>query len=184
MQSRSSVLRRHAATNIGVLIATLLAWPAVSTAQPTTPTAAQPPPAEAGQPTAAERENWRKELLAVPRPTNGCYTVTYPERQWREVPCKTPPNKPYLPRAGEITRLDKVVGGTGPDFSAVVTGNITQAEGSFDSVTGVTATPAYSLQLNTDFFPTSTWMPPPNAGCRGWEQFVYDFSGSASYNTG
>jgi hypothetical protein len=178
MQSPSSVLCRRAATKIGVLIAVFLAWPGASHAQPTTPpTSAQPPQATTGQPGAAERQNWRKELLAVPRPTNGCYTATYPERQWREVPCKAPPNKPYFPRASGMTRLE-TVGGAGPDFSAVVTGNITQAEGSFDSVTGVTATPAYSLQLNTDFFPTSTCSGSPNAGCRGWEQFVYESAGT------
>jgi hypothetical protein len=116
-------------------------------------------------------------MLATPRPTNGCYTATYPERQWREVPCKTPPNKPYFPRAGGMTRLE-TVGGSGPDFSAVVAGNITQADGSFDSVTGVTATPAYSLQLNTDFFPTSTCSGSPNANCLGWEQFVYESDGT------
>jgi von Willebrand factor type D domain len=176
MQSPSNVLRGHTATNIGVLIAAILAWPAASLAQPTPPTPAQPPQGEARQPTTAERENWRKELLAVPRPTKGCYTATYPERQWRELPCKTPPSKPYFPRAGGMTRLE-TVGGTGPDFSAVVTGHITHAEGSFDSVT-VTATPAYSLQLNTDWFPTSTCSGSPNSGCRGWEQFIYESGGT------
>jgi hypothetical protein len=178
MQSPSSVLLGHAAAKLVVLIAAILAWPASSLAQPTTPTPtpAQPPPAEASQPTAAERANWRKELLAVPRPTRGCYTAIYPERQWREVPCKTPPNKLYLPRGGGLTRLD-TVGGAGPDFTAVVTGHITEAEGSFDSVTGVTATPAYSLQLNTDFFSTSTCTGSPNPACKGWEQFIYTSSG-------
>jgi hypothetical protein len=178
MQSLSNVLYGHSATAITVMIATLLAWPAVSSAQPTTPAPAQPPQAEAGQSTAAEREkNWRKEMLATPRPTNGCYTATYPERQWREVPCKAPPNKPYFPRAGGMTQIE-TVGGAGLDFSAVVTGHITQAEGSFDSVTGVTATPDYSLQLNTDFFNTSTCTGAPNAGCQGWEQFVYESAGT------
>jgi hypothetical protein len=117
-------------------------------------------------------------MLATPRPTNRCYTATYPERQWREVTCKTPPNKPYLPRAAGMTQLE-TVGGSGPDFAMVGGGGqINQADGSFDSVTGVTATPAYSLQLNTDFFPTSTCNGSPNAGCRGWEQFVYESAGT------
>ena len=177
MQSPSSVVLRHAATSVVVLIAAVLAWPATSLAQSTTPTPAQPPQAEARQPTAAERANWRKELQAAPRPSRGCYTAIYPERQWREVACTTPPTKLYLPRPGGLTQLDKV-GGGGPDFTAVVTGHITEAEGSFDSVTGVTATPAYSLQLNTDFFSTSTCSSSPStATCRGWEQFIYPSSG-------
>jgi hypothetical protein len=174
MQSPSNVVLGHAATNMVVLIAATLVWPAACLAQ--TPTPAQPPRAEASQATAAERANWRKELLAVPRPTTGCSTATYPERRWREVPCATPPTKLFLPRSGGMTQLD-TVGGAGPDFTSTVTGHITQAEGSFDSVTGVTATPAYSLQLNTDFFQTTTCTGSPNAaGCRGWEQFVYHSS--------
>jgi hypothetical protein len=171
MQPLSSVLRGRGARLISVLIAALLAWPAASSAQTTTPTASQPAQAETGQPTAAERENWRKELQAIPPPDKGCYTATFPERQWRQVPCKTPPTKLFLPRVTGTTRLD-TVGGSGPDFSAVVTGHITQAEGSFDSVTGVTANPSFSLQLNTDFFPTMT-CGATNTTCRGWEQFVY-----------
>jgi hypothetical protein len=177
LNSPDRVLCGHSATVISVLIAALLAWPAASSAQPTTPTPAQPPPAGAGQPTTAEQENWHKEMLATPRRTNGCYTATYPERQWREVPCKTPPHKLYLPRMGGITRLDQV-GGNGIDFAMVGGGGqITQAEGRFDTAT-VTATPAYSLQLNTDFFPTSTCTGSPNPKCKGWEQFVYESGGS------
>ena len=170
----SATRRRRSTVSRAITIAALLAPPVAASAQ-------QPPPAlaeAAGQPSAEQRENWRQQLLTVPRPTNGCYTATYPERQWREVPCKTPPNRLYLPHVGGMTRLE-TVGGAGPDFSAVVTGHITQAEGSFDTVTGVTATPAYSLQLNTDFFSTSTCSASPStATCRGWEQFVYESAGT------
>lgn len=68
-----------------------------------------------------------------------------------------------------------VVGGSGPDFSATVTGQISQAEGSFDSVTGVTSNGAYSLQLNTAPFSTSACN--GSTTCQGWEQFVYESSG-------
>lgn len=169
--------------SLGVIaIATILSASVAVRAQPG-PTSAEPPPAASTkQPTKAEREEWRRAITATPRPTKGCFTAAYPEKTWREVPCKTPPNKPYFPRAGGTMQLEQV-GGNGIDFSAVVTGHITQAEGSFDSVTNVTATPDYSLQLNTDFFPTSTCSGSPNAttapdGCRGWEQFVYDSGGA------
>ena len=197
-------LRGHAATMIGVLLAALLMWPTASPAQPITPTPAQPPQTEAGQHTAAERENWRKAILAAPRPTNGCQTATFPERQWREVPCQMSPHKLYRPRSGGTTRLD-TVGGPGTEFSALVTGSghITQAVGSFDSVTGVTgecsipcpnevcpanptcpagATTAYTLQLNTAPFTTNTCKgaTDPTEPCQGWQQFVYDSSGAVS----
>jgi hypothetical protein len=132
----------------------------------------------AGQPTAEQRGNWRKQLQAAPRPTKGCFTATYPETQWREVPCKQPPTKLYTPRVGGTTQTT-TVGGSGPDLTAVVTGHVTQAEGSFDSVTGVTVMPAYSLQLNTNFFSTSTCSGAPSPRtCQGWEQFVYESSGT------
>jgi von Willebrand factor type D domain len=159
-------------------VATLLSVPATAAAQPKEPSPTEPSSAASTtQPTKAEREEWRKAIIATPRPTKGCFTATYPEKTWREIPCKTPPNKPYFPRAGGTIQPEQV-GGNGIDFSAVVTGHISQAEGSFDSVTGLTATPDYSLQLNTDFFPTSTCSGSPNPGCRGWEQFVYDSGGT------
>lgn len=176
MKSPSSVLRRHIVSTLGALIATILVWPAVSGAQPTPP-ATGPTPSATSEPSTTEREAWRKELMAVPRPATGCYTATYPERAWRSLPCKPPPSKPYFPQTGGMTQPE-TVGGAGPDFVASVAGHIRQAEGSFDSVTGVTATPAYSLQLNTDFFPTSTCTGLPNPGCRGWEQFVYESGGT------
>jgi hypothetical protein len=80
-----------------------------------------------------------------------------------------------------MSRID-VVGGAGPDFSATVTGHISQAEGSFDSVRGITSTNAYSLQLNTAPFKTKTCASSPGGiegGCQGWEQFVYQSSGSS-----
>ncbi|HXW29579.1 MAG TPA: hypothetical protein VEK55_09450, partial [Xanthobacteraceae bacterium] len=168
--------------------------PVTTHAQPKTPTSGEPLQATpTGQPTALERENWRKAILATPRPRKGCFTAAYPERQWREEPCKTPPTVPYLPRRGGISRRD-VVGGSGPDFAATVTGHISQAEGLFESATvssvcsvacpgGVCPTNptcgsgdpnAYSLQLNTENFPTSTCAGSPNPGCKGWQQFVYD----------
>src|SRR5208282_3388003 len=43
--------------------------------------------------TEVERESWRKTILKTPRPKKGCFTAAYPETEWREVPCKTPPHK-------------------------------------------------------------------------------------------
>jgi hypothetical protein len=177
VQALNFVARRPAPEKVALSLAVLLGLLSVSHAQQ--PSGERSQQAASTKGTAAERETWRKALMKTPRPTNGCYTATYPERQWREVPCKTPPTKLFLPRTRGTTQLE-TVGGSGPDFTATVTGAITQAEGSFDSVTNVTATPAYSLQLNTDFFQTSTCSGSPNtSGCRGWEQFVYHSSSGA-----
>jgi len=151
---------------------------AASSAASTPEPARQAESAAQAQPSAVEMEAWRKRLLVVPRPDKGCFTADYPQMAWREVPCKpSTPHKLYLPQHGGVTRLD-VVGGSGPDISATVTGHITLSEGSFDSVTGVTSTGAYTLQLNTAPFTTSTCSgSPAPASCQGWEQFVYESSG-------
>jgi hypothetical protein len=132
-----------------------------------------------------KREPWRKAMLAIPLPKKGCFTAAYPNRQWREIPCRpSTPHRPTFPHAGGMTQLE-TVGGSGPDFSATVTGHISTAEGSFDSATGITSIGDYSLQLNTQHFSTSACSGSPNntgsltTGCRGWEQFVYQSSGSA-----
>lgn len=159
-------------------------------AQPTAPTPvaaapAQAAPAKLSPEELKQREPWRKSMLAIPLPKKGCFTALYPEKVWREIPCRPPtPHPPTFPHSGGMTQPD-TVGGTGPDFSATVTGHISTAEGSFDSATGITSTNAYSLQLNTQQFSTTACSGSPNntgsltTGCRGWEQFVYESNGTA-----
>jgi hypothetical protein len=153
--------------------------------------------ASGGQPTEAEREIWRRQILRTPRPGSGCYTAAYPETAWREEACKTPPHKLYPPKARR--RLPEIVGGGLTDYSATVTGNIAEVEGSFDPGTTVTGECAaqcsvqngqlvcptnpsctsatenvYSLQLNALF---STGMCGDSPFCRGLQQFVYESAG-------
>ncbi len=127
------------------------------------------------------RDTWRKQILVVPKPKSGCFTSSYPEKSWREIACKpSTPHKLYLPKRGGKSQIDTVGGGGPTDFSATVTGHITLAEGMFDSVTGVTSTGAYTLQMNTAPFTTSTCSGSPDpANCSGWEQFVYPSGGGA-----
>lgn len=127
-----------------------------------------------------QRENWRKTILKTERPSKGCFAASFPETAWHAVACKVPPNKPFPPKRGG----PPVIVGNGTDYSAQVTGHITEGEGSFDSVVGVTSengggtANAYSLQLNTQFFTTTTCSTSPSPGtCLGWEQFVYDTDG-------
>jgi hypothetical protein len=134
----------------------------------------------------AEREHWRKTLAATPHPARGCFRAEFPDTQWHEVPCDYSPRKLRLPSSGGGVRLE-TVGGSSGDMTASVTGGITQAEGSFDSVatTGASDSLAgagkYSLQINPKPFDTSLCS---NAGagssCKGWQQFVFDYDGTTS----
>jgi hypothetical protein len=135
--------------------------------------------ADSRVPTAVERESWRQTIIHIALPGKGCFVATYPETQWREMACKPPSTKLYPPRRPGMIRTETVGGGGPTDFSAVVTGHITEAEGSFDNVNGVTSECAvpcdpvtgvcptnpsctgqpansYSLQLNSKIFDTQT----------------------------
>jgi hypothetical protein len=156
-------------------------------------------------PTAVELENWRKSIVKVPRPKEGCFTANYPDTAWTEETCKEPSKKLYPPRHRGANKAE-TVGGAGPDFSAeVLTGAISQAEGSFVNATPITsecsvpcdpstdvcpvnptcsiagaADNDYSLQLNTAPFTTHTCSGSPastSPACQGWEQFVFPASG-------
>src|SRR5260370_18438552 len=166
-----------AALTLALSVVSIGAANAVAAEPPQNTKTADQARAAAGQPTAVELETWGTMILRTPRPKKGegCFVATYPETEWREVTCKTPPNKLYPPKRHGMIRTE-TVGGAGPDFSAVVTGHITEAEGSFDSVSGVTSecavqcpsqvcpanpsctapTNQYSLQLNPKPFPTTT----------------------------
>jgi hypothetical protein len=158
--------------------------PLAAPAQPAPPTTGAPTtaPSDSTQaPTTLSREEWYKSIARVPQPKKGCFKSTYPRLEWQEVPCTTAPNRPYPPARGH--RPETV--GNSNDFAAEVPGTLSAAEGSFDSVSGVTSesgnvggsAPAkanvFSLQLNTKPFTTSVCSPSPNPGCLGWQQFLY-----------
>jgi len=164
-------------------------------AEPEKPATKEPAAAVAVEkPTAAQLQTWRQTLAKTPRPKKACYTATYPDTQWHEVFCKPKSTKLYPPRRGKGI-LPALVGGTnGVDFTAQVTGHISEAEGSFDPngtvVAGQCSVPCdtmtdvcapsltcsspgatandFSLQLNTQFFTnTSTCSSAPAAGTWG-----------------
>jgi hypothetical protein len=120
-------------------------------------------------------------MQKLPMPGRGCFKAAYPRIQWNQVRCapRTRP-KPFGPARGH--RPFTV--GNGNNYSAEVTGTMTEAEGSFDSVTGVTSeagplspggsphSNVYSLQLNAKPFSTPACNG-AGGGCIGWQQFVY-----------
>ncbi|MGC1447705.1 MAG: hypothetical protein WA837_19740 [Xanthobacteraceae bacterium] len=155
--------------------------PCFAVAQTSIPATPQAAPTQA---TPDQMETYHATMSRVPVPKKGCFKSAYPSTTWVEVPCGTPPERPYPPASG---RQPEIVG-NGNDFSAQVTsGTISQATGSFDSITGLTSESdggnnnSYSLQLNTNasLNPTLCQGAKTPSQCSGWQQFVYSSSGYA-----
>ena len=189
MANRCNLL--GAAALCGVLVIILTSTYAATAVAHTSEASTPPPtsPAPTQTPSPQQLEKWRKGMRQVPPPHSGCFTSAYPSAKWQEVPCTAPPARPYPPRRG---RRPSTVG-NGNDVSAAVSGLMSEATGSFDSVAGVTdetgqvngagkqVANTFSLQLNTKFFsgsPTCNGAAKPSS-CLGWEQFVYSNSGAA-----
>jgi hypothetical protein len=138
--------------------------------------AASPETAQAPPPQALK--NWRDGKAHAPPPEKGCFTLSYPNTQWQEVPCQAPPAHPFLPARGGPG--PSIVGDGDDVVTSVTAGHIALAVGSFDSVTNVTSVNSefgsndYSLQLNVNTFssPLCSNSATP-ASCIGWQQFVY-----------
>jgi hypothetical protein len=126
-----------------VIFATLaFAQPVSPSPPPTTPATAEPP--------SSQTLDWRKGMARARPEKPGCFTSTYPNTQWQEVPCVATRGVPFKiakgPRGATL--------GAGNDVAVQVsTGSIASAVGSFDSVTGVTSVSSldgsndYSLQV-------------------------------------
>ena len=184
-----------------IVIFTVLAFAQTPGGQPPAPASVQPQPDQA--PSAQALKDWSAGMAHAPKSGQGCFSASYPSTEWQQVPCTTAPERPYPParRGGPGPNVI----GNGRDVSAeVTTGHLSEAIGSFDSVTGVTSETGqvggtggqvantFSLQLNTNFFsgtPACNGASVP-ANCQGWEQFVYSNAGFAfiqywliAYNT-
>ncbi len=212
---RSSVVASFAAIvlSVGVILGSLSSAQASAAWAPGDPASALKPPEISRPPSllaqvtpsrpnvaggllAAEeqlraRRAWRDALVKTRHLKKGCYTSSFPEGTWREIPCKAAPGFPQRPGHGGSP--EAVGGGGMTDFSAQdSSGFISSATGSFASISdgvvergqingsGPQVDNAYSLQLNTNYFTTPACA---NAGagamCRGWEQFVYASDGRA-----
>jgi hypothetical protein len=121
----------------------------------------------------AKLATWRKSMAGVPLPKKGCFKASYPNDEWQEVPCVKAPAIPF-----------QVGDGDSNDFSAKG-GSISSATGSFMSVTGVAGfadetdtasgtTSSFSLQLNTNPFPTASCSGAKDpTKCSGAQQFIF-----------
>ncbi len=141
--------------------------------------------------------HWQHSIAQVPAPGRGCYHASYPALEWRAVPCEVGPRWPLTP--GPVAGSPPLRGpfeavGDGNDYSAVVSGTISQATGSFNDVSpGITETGqiddkgsqvanAFTLQLNSEFFssPACSQSSDP-ANCLGWQQFIYETSSNVVF---
>jgi len=131
---------------------------------------------------------WREFILATPLPQEACSTATYPDLQWQAVSCGPAYSNAIAQQDSDaIAQQSRVqphlVGFEGDVVLGVQSNSILSAEGSFNSVTGVTSEESngnrnsFSLQLNTNILVTTTCSSSPHpAGCHGGVQFVYDSS--------
>jgi hypothetical protein len=152
---------------------------------------------EATQAKSAERETWRKAMVRTPLPKKGCFHASYPEKEWREVACVTPPPQPFRPQTrgngnGKTGPPNTVGGDYTNDWAAGASALVTLSEGSFNTVTGVssetngTLSNSFGLQLNTNTFTNSTTTSLCSGAaspsmCQGWEQFVFSNNNPAPY---
>jgi hypothetical protein len=139
-----------------------------------------------------QREEWRKAMAKTPPPKDGCFTATHPSTTWEEVPCATAPTTPHPPakyREDESGPRPNIVGNGAGDYTAVVSGTIASAIGSFPSMTGVTSADNvaggtnYSLQINSNPFNYGGGLCAGSTNpsqCYNWEQFVFE-AGSGQY---
>ena len=126
----------------------------------------------------AKWKAWREGMKRTPFPKKkGCFHAAYPATEWTETACTVAPNRPYPPaHANRSQPSPNTVGGGLSDYTALVSGLLSSAEGSFLIDSGYVPPPegAFSLQLNTNTFPTSTCNGAANPpDCSGWEQFVF-----------
>jgi hypothetical protein len=147
----------------------------------------------AGHPSAQTKAQWHEEISNLPTPGKGCYHASYPSLQWHATPCLVAPNVPLAPRLN--TRGGPLAIGNGSDYSAQVTGKISQATGTFTNVSsnltekgqiggvGPQVNNAFTLQLNTEFFstPVCSGSGTPSK-CLGWQQFIYAYHYSGNTN--
>jgi hypothetical protein len=137
------------------------------------------------QPVVRTKAQWQAAISHVQQPGAGCYNASYPALTWHAVRCVAAPKIRFAPTT---------IIGDGNDYSAVVTGKISKAVGTFTHVssgitekgqvggTGSKVANVFSLQLNTEFIsgsPACSGASNPS-DCQAWQQFIYAYQGTGS----
>ncbi len=150
----------------------------------------------ATHPTVPTKAAWRAAISQVRQPGSGCFRASYPVLLWRAVKCVAAPKIPLapIPLSKSARHAGPATVGDGTDYSAVVSGLISKAVGTFTNVSsGITekgqnggsggqVSNAFSLQLNSQFFSGSPACAKSGnpANCLAWQQFVYTYDSRSS----
>lgn len=133
--------------------------------------------------------SWRENMAHIATPSEGCFEATYPSVIWHQSAChQLTPRVAPVPRFKLFNRGAAQTAGNGNDYTIQTSTLITQAVGTFPSVTGVTSEKGvgvaayggggilgpneYSLQINSSFDDTTSACK-GHSGCTVWQQFVY-----------
>ncbi len=132
---------------------------------------------------AQAQDVWRETIARNPTTVEGCFHTSYPSTDWAQVDCGIAPNRPFLKRQPATGDAPETVG-NGNDYSAQVSGLITQTVGTFPTVKGVTSESdgtanTYSIQLNSNFMTKARCH--TISGCNAWQQFVYSSSSEQAF---
>jgi hypothetical protein len=139
---------------------------------------------------------WQTDMAHIRQPGRGCYSASYPALTWHAVKCVTAPKVRLSPAlvAKSAKRAEPAATGNSDDYSAKVSGTISQAVGTFADVSpsvteeglvnnsGSQVANSFSLQMNSQFFsgsPACDGSSDPS-DCQAWQQFVYVYGGSSS----
>ncbi|MET3652226.1 hypothetical protein [Dyella japonica] len=133
--------------------------------------------------------SWRESMAHIATPAEGCFEATYPSVIWHQSAChELVPRVAPVPRFKLFNSGAAQTAGNGNDYTLQSSSLITQAVGTFPSVTGVTSEKGvgvaayggggilgpneYSLQINSSFDDTTS-VCKSHSGCTVWQQFVY-----------
>lgn len=149
--------------------------------------AAEPTTAAVASPDAAARAVWHTFMSRNAASGEGCFHASYPSYFWEKTDCQVAQPRAHTVRRAPQAGLPADVG-NGNDYAASAAGLISEALGSFPSVTGVSDEQSvgvasfggggilgeneYTLQLNTNFTGTTATCA-RHTGCTVWQQFIY-----------
>jgi hypothetical protein len=133
-------------------------------------------------------DTWHESIKHLAPPTTGCFHATYPSVIWQKEACLPmsahravmPPHfvKQAVNGQAKIGGVAVDTVGNGNDYSVKTDTLTSSAIGSFPSVSGVTSTSNYTLQLNTNISASAGCnVTYGYSSCVTWQQFVYGTTG-------
>jgi hypothetical protein len=110
---------------------------------------------------------WHKKMHKTLLPGKGCFRASHPDPDWTEIPCGPALDVRLRPSEYAIAPVGSAITDAQGTFAAV-----TGVTSEYDSVTGYSDN--FSLQLNTGWFSSPACSGAQSPNCKGWQQFVYE----------